>query len=376
MKTDLKYAPFNPEYLPVSDKNFDFSALLKPLGAANRALSKYAGLLSVLENPMLLLSPFSRAETVASNKIEGTRVDTIDVLRADAGDIFKNGNDFRDLQEIRNYRETMSYAVEEMERRPFSLDFLRNLHGMLLCSVRGNDKQPGKFREIQNYIGTESGGIDSARFVPPDPLTVPALMDNWFVYFSGEEKDPIFQAAIVHAQFEMIHPFCDGNGRLGRMLLPLFFYQKKILPLPMFYLSRWFERFESEYKDALLAVSEKNDWTNWIKFFANAVCGQAEENLKIATCLQDFYRETQRKISENTRSSLAFVVFDAIVARPIFRFSTLGLENKISRAMLARILTQFERLNIIRILESAAGRRGALYVCPQLVNIPEQKNIF
>lgn len=375
---DIKkpYTPHDPSRLPLSEENLKWTELIEDLGQANRALAKYAGLLYAMQNPSLLLSPFFREEAVRSNRIEGTRVDTIDVLRSEAGDSARDESEKRDLQEVVNYRRAMDYAVAELEYRPMSLDFLKGLHFVLLDSVRGNDKLPGRFREVQNYIGSELGGIENARFVPPDPLSVPALMDNWMDYFSSAEKDPIVQAAIVHAQFEIIHPFCDGNGRVGRMLLPLFFFGKKVLPTPMFYLSRYFERFESEYKNALLGVTANNGWTAWVKFFARAVASQAEENFQIAEKIQNYYRSAKLRILEKTRSQHAIPLLDAIVAAPIFRISSLKPVKKPSRIVLMQLVAQFEELGIVRCIEPAAGRKGALYVCPPLVNIPEQKEIF
>lgn len=201
-------------------------------------------------------------------------------------------------------------------------------------------------------------------------------MDNWTAYLASTEKDPIVQAAIIHAQFEIIHPFCDGNGRLGRMLLPLFFFSKGVLPTPMFYLSRYLERFETEYKNALLGITANGDWTSWVRFFARVVTAQAEENLAISEKIQTYYRDTKKRILENTRSQHAISLWDAIVSTPMFRISSLKLLKAPSRIALMQLVTQFEKMGIIHRIEPAAGRKGALYVCAPLVNIPEQKEIF
>lgn len=371
-----KYVPSVPMTLPLPEGTLNWSELVEDLGKANRALARYAGVLYAMENPRLLLSPFFRDEAVRSNRIEGTRVDTVAVLRSEAGDAARDESEKHDLREVFNYREAMDYAVAELERRPMSPDFLKSLHCVLLDFVRGEDKSPGKFRELQNYIGSELGGIENARFIPPDPLCVPALMDNWTAYLASTEKDPIVQAAIIHAQFEIIHPFCDGNGRLGRMLLPLFFFSKGVLPAPMFYLSRYLERFETEYKNALLGITANGDWTSWVRFFARAVTAQAEENLSISEKIQTYYRDTKKRILENTRSQHAISLWDAIVSTPVFRISSLKLLKAPSRIALMQLVSQFEKMGIVRCIEPAAGRKGALYVCAPLVNIPEQKEIF
>ncbi len=371
-----KYVPTDPMVLPLPEGTLNWSELVEDLGKANRALARYAGLLYAMENPRLLLSPFFRDEAVRSNRIEGTRVDTVTVLRSEAGDVARDEAEKHDLREVFNYREAMDYAVAELEHRPMSSDFLKGLHCVLLDSARGEGKSPGKFRELQNYIGSELGGIENARFVPPDPLCVPALMDNWAAYLVSTEKDPIVQAAIIHAQFEIIHPFCEGNGRLGRMLLPLFFFSKGILPAPMFYLSRYLERFETEYKNALLGITANGDWTSWVRFFARAVTAQAEENLAISEKIQTYYRDTKKRVLENTRSQHAISLWDAIVAMPVFRISSLKLLKAPSRIALMQLVAQFEKIGIIHRIEAATGRKGALYVCAPLVNIPEQKEIF
>ena len=230
--------PYKPDKLPLTD--LDYQRLLPLVGQANAALARYDGLLQGIPNPSVMLSPLTTQEAVLSSKIEGTQATVDEVLEQEAG-LLKEGEKYKDIQEISNYREALYSAREYLKDYPIRLGFVRELHRILLDSVRGQDKTPGEFRKDQNWIGKYGCTIEQAKFVPPNPLQLQDFLQDWECYLNSDDIDFLLQTAVVHAQFEIIHPFKDGNGRIGRILIPLFLYQKKVLSQPMFYLSEYLE---------------------------------------------------------------------------------------------------------------------------------------
>jgi Fic family protein len=245
-----------------------------------------------MPNPDLLLSPLTTQEAVLSSKIEGTQATFGEVLQFEAGEQPAQESRRLDIQEILNYRTSLQIAEEELRTRPFNLNLLLELHGVLLNSVRGLDKGRGRLRTIQNWIGQPGSPIEKATYIPPEPGRLAALLDNWEKYYHAERPDPLVQLAMVHGQFEIIHPFIDGNGRLGRILIPLFLFEKGLLSRPVFYLSAYLEEHKDEYAASLGALTSKQQshgWNNWVRFFLNAITEQAKNNLDSARKIIDLY---------------------------------------------------------------------------------------
>ena len=268
--------PAIPRKLPRS--GLAWESLIPQIGAANRALAHYDGVLRAVPNPGILLSPLTTQEAVLSSRIEGTRATLGEVLKFEAGEEVPEEQKRLDIQEIVNSRRALRAAEEALQRRPFSLNLLRELHGILLDSVRGRDKGRGRFRTVQNFIAPLGAGIEEALFIPPEPGRVMEYMDNWEKYYHAEEPDAAVQLPIVHAQFEIIHPFVDGNGRLGRMLVPLFLFEHRILSRPMFYLSSYLEAHRDEYYGLLRGLDGPGSWNRWVTFFLGALVEQAKAN--------------------------------------------------------------------------------------------------
>ena len=260
--------PYVPQTLPVP--GLDLGRLIRKVGPANAAMARYDGLLQSVINPSVMLSPLTNREAVLSSKIEGTQATVDEVLEFEAGmefDVEKT----HDIQEVVNYRKTLVLASEWLRDRPITLSLIRQMHAMLMDSVRGADKSPGQFRIEQNWIGSYGCTIEQATFVPPSPLQLQDFLERWETYIAGDDIDTLIQCAVVHAQFELIHPFKDGNGRIGRLLIPLFLYQKKALKSPMFYVSEYMESNREEYYSRLKGISRDGDWTGWVEFFLDAV---------------------------------------------------------------------------------------------------------
>jgi len=366
--------PCIPASLPLDD--LDWRAILPLVGNANACLARYDGMLQTLPNPNVLLSPITANEAVLSSKIEGTQATLDEVLEADAGLVTSEARR-GDIEEITNYRVAVRDAERALVDRPVSLSMIRAVHQRLLQGVRGRDKTPGAFREDQNWIGKYGNPIEKARFIPPSPAILHASLDNWADYIARDDEDPILQVAIAHAQFEILHPFKDGNGRIGRMLIPLLLYQRKALSRPMFYMSEYLEEHRSEYYDRLLNVTEHGDWHGWITFFLNALIIQAEGNLNKVRHIRDLYEETKRRVVEITHSQFAMGAVDALFGQPIISATAFATNAGFANRVTANnMLRQLEAEGVITRIREGAGRTPAIYALPQLINVVEGKTVF
>ncbi|AXK43380.1 Fic family protein [Erythrobacter aureus] len=366
--------PCIPDKLPIDD--LDWRAILPNVGKANAALARYDGMLQTLPNPAILLSPMTANEAVLSSKIEGTQATLDEVLEADAG-IATSELRKGDIEEISNYRSAVGIAEAALEERDITLSLIREVHQRLLQGVRGRNKAPGQFREDQNWIGRRGDPIERARFVPPNPVALKTELSNWEAYLASEDEDPILQTAIAHAQFEILHPFKDGNGRIGRMLIPLLLYKRNTLSRPMFYMSEYLEDNREKYYDGLLAITERGAWKNWIDFFVNAMIIQAENNLEKVRLIRNLYDETQRRVVDITHSQFSMATVNALFERPVISSTmfadSAGFNNRVTAN---NMLRQLEADNVITRIREGGGRTPAVYAFPELVNIAEGRDIF
>ncbi|MBP6718405.1 MAG: Fic family protein [Rhodoferax sp.] len=369
--------PYTPDALPL-DK-LDYRLLLPLVGQANAALARYDGLLQGIPNPAVMLSPLTTQEAVLSSKIEGTQATVDEVLEQEAG-LIKKGEKYEDIQEISNYRQALYSAREYLKDYPIRLSFVRELHRILMGSVRGKDKTPGAFRLDQNWIGKHGCTMEQASFVPPNPIQLPDHLQAWEHYLDSDDVDFLLQTAVLHAQFELLHPFKDGNGRIGRILIPLFLYQKRALSQPMFYLSEYLENHREEYYERLKAISEDGDWNGWIAFFLQAITIQAAQNSKRVTAIQSLYEEMKLAIQEVTHSQYTLHLLDAIFTKPIFRSSDLTArmfrEFGIHEKTTPGLLRQMKAAGILRELQAGSGRRPATLCFPRLINLAEGHEVF
>jgi Fic family protein len=369
--------PFEPHALPLT--NLDWRSLLPLVGQANAALARYDGLLTGIPNPEVMLSPLTTQEAVLSSRIEGTQA-TVDEVLEQEGGLPKEGEKFKDIQEISNYRRALFQARSYLEAYPIRLAFVRQLHSTLMNSVRGRDKTPGEFRLDQNWIGTMGCPIEQATFVPPNPIQLLDHLRAWEAYVDSDDVDFLIQTAVVHAQFELLHPFKDGNGRIGRILIPLFLYQKKVLSQPMFYVSEYLENHRDEYYARLQGISGEGDWDGWIAFFLRAIMAQAVHNAQRVVAIRALYDEMKAAIHETTRSQYTVHVLDAIFSKPIFRTSELAQrlteEHGIHEKTAPALLRQLRNAGILREILPGAGRRSATMCFPRLLNLAEGRDVL
>ncbi len=367
--------PFEPEQLP--PKDLDLLALMPMIGKANRAIATLEGLFYGIPNPNVLLSPITTQEAVLSSKIEGTQADFEDVLKFEAGEPPVEPSRREDIHEIMNYREALRLSGNLLKDRPFCLNTLCKLHNVLMDSVRGHDKGRGRFRTIQNWVGKPGSPIEEAAFVPPSPLELQDHLNRWEAYWHSDAPDVLVQLGIIHAQFEILHPFIDGNGRLGRMIIPLFLFEKKILSRPCFYLSAYFEARRDEYVVRLRDLGQPGSWTRWCAFFIQGMAIQAEANTANARAIQDLYERLKKQVLELTHSQFAVPLLDFMFERPIFRGSDVAkLEHMPSTPMVANLLGNLKRNGILHTVREGAGRRPQVLALVELINLCEGRKVF
>jgi Fic family protein len=357
----------------------DWPRLISLIGPANAALARYDGLLMAIPNASILLSPLTTQEAVLSSRIEGTQATMGEVLEYEAAGTPEAVDPAKrqDIEEVLNYRRAMKQATADMNHLPLCNRLIKSVHETLVSGVRGHDKARGKFRTIQNYIGIPGRPIEQARFVPIAPEELEAGMTRWEKYLHEPADDALVQLAIMHAEFESLHPFLDGNGRIGRMLIPLFLYDRKLLQSPMFYLSEYLEANRQEYYDRLLAVSRDDDWTGWCRFFLLALQKQAALNDAKARQILDLYQRRKNWIVERTHSQFAIRALDFLFGTPIFNALDFIKQSKIPPATSRRILRLLSgKKGLLKTLRKSSGRRPAMFAFSELLDITEGRSVF
>ena len=364
--------PYNPQPFPPLD--LALGPIVALVGRANACLSRYDGLLESLINPEVLLSPLLMKEAELSSRIEGTIATANEVYKKQAGEEFEPEKN-ADIQEILNYRNTMRAAEQTLMDQPVSLYLIRQMHGILMQGVRGENKNPGKFRETQNWIGPKGCTIQEATYVPPPPFILTELLENFIAFTNSRDDalDPIVQTALVHAQFELIHPFDDGNGRIGRLLIPLFLKKRGCLVSPSLYISRYLEADRETYYGNLGRISSHGDWLGWIRYFLNVLVDQAESNLHLVRKIINLYEGTKRQISELLHTDKGIYILDMLFDSPVFQATELHNRLKIQRQRAAQYIRILKDAGVITELRPASGRRPALLSFENLWQITDQQ---
>ena len=269
------YLAFVPNKInPDGPKGLSYDAeMWKLISEANLALGELNGITKTLYNPDLFIGFYVQKEALLSSQIEGTQCSLDEVLQAD-----EQTGEARPLDEVVNYINAMTFGLDQLEAIPFSSRLIRNIHKTLMQGVRGKEKAPGEFRKTQNWIGPAGCTLEEAIFVPPPPNEVANLMGDLEKYYHAESNlPPLIKAAIMHAHFETVHPFADGNGRMGRLLITFLLCHKNILDKPLLYLSLFFKKNKDKYYDLLMRTRLNGDWEEWIKFFLRGVRSTSKE---------------------------------------------------------------------------------------------------
>jgi Fic family protein len=322
------------------------------LADAEAALGQLAAVGGLLPNPDLLVRPYLLREAVSSTRIEGTQATIGEVLDADATGTTPGA----DVEEVVNYVEAMRWGTERLDELPISSRLLRERHERLMAGVRGRELAPGEFRVTQNWIGPPGSTIESAPFVPPPPSELPELLSDWERFANEEPELPLLvQDALLHAQFETIHPFLDGNGRLGRLMLVFFLVARSRLPAPLLYLSAYLERNRDAYYAALQALRESGDPLPWIDLFLTSVRTEATDAVDRARQIIEL-RDRYLEAAASLGTAHAVSLVDLICENPVV--TTRSIENRlgVSRPTALRLLRRMEERGVLS--EQEAGARG------------------
>ncbi|MBN2608492.1 MAG: Fic family protein [Candidatus Fermentibacteraceae bacterium] len=364
IRTPLDYWAYVPASLePPIELNM---ALIRRLSDADRAVSELAGVARTLPNPHLLIGPFMRQEAVISSKIEGTQASFSDLLYFEAARIKED--QVPDVREVANYVKAMEYGLSRLNDLPMSLRLIKELHSILMDGVRGYRSTPGEFRRSQNWIGPPGCSLSGASYVPPPVNEMKDALSDLECYFHTEtDTPPLLRLAMIHYQFESIHPFLDGNGRIGRLLTALQLVAYDLLPQPLLYLSAFFERNRDQYYDLLLDVSRKGAWETWIMFFLHAVEVQSKDAVTRSDRLLDLWQGYRDRLQEARASALLLQLVDYLFEFP-------AVTNPMATKKLG-VTPRSTQLNIEKliasgILEEITGqKRNRLYVAKEIINI-------
>ena len=358
------------------EQRIDWPKLIPQIGPASAALARYDGMLAAIPNSDVLLAPLVTREAVLSSRIEGTQATMGEVLAHGAGRQPAGVERREDIHEILNNMAAMRQAETMLRELPMSLRVVRDVHAVLLDGVRGRGKAPGEFRRTSNWIGPPGCSIDDARFVPIRADRLLNALGDWERYMHQEEPDHLVQLAVLHAEFEALHPFLDGNGRLGRMLVPLFLWQRELIRAPSFYISAYFEARREEYYDGLLSVSRDGDWTSWCRFFLEAVREQAADNLAKTTSILELYEDLKNRVPELTRSQHAIRALDWFFAKPIFSSTSFVSTSGISAPTSRRILKVLQHHGILSLIFEGHGRKPSIFAFPELLRIVDDGSVI
>jgi Fic family protein len=341
--------------------------LISVLSDADRLIGRLAGEGGGrLPNPHILIRPFVQREAVLSSKIEGTQATLGELLAAEAGATVDRSPD--DLREVGNYVVALEHGISRLKKLPLCVRLTRELHEKLMTGVRGQQSAPGQFRKIQNWIGKPGSMIATSSYIPPPPGEIEPCLAAWENFLRESTLPPLVTIALAHYQFEAVHPFLDGNGRVGRLLITLFLIEREILPTPLLYLSAFFEASRREYYDGLRGVSERGAWNNWLEYFLLGVARMSEDALNRATRINQLLARWQKKMSGESSSNPLRVV-ELLGANPFI--TTNGVAEKLGSAFTTaqRAIERLERASIVK--QVGEKKRDRVYCAKALLDILE-----
>ena len=357
-----EYLAFVPNPLP-PPLTLDISTINR-LSAADRALGELNGIGQMLPNPHLLIGPFLRREAVLSSRIEGTQTDLTQLLLFEAAPSRRPPNP--DAEEVINYVRALEYGLQRLaEGATVNLQLTQELHQRLMRGGRGQVSQPGAFREVPNRIGRPNQSFADSRYVPPPVAGMHWALSHLETFLNRPNSLPfLVQLALIHYQFEAIHPFEDGNGRVGRLLLLLLLCAKGYLPRPLLYLSAFLEKYRSEYMECLLRVSQEGAWIDWIDFFLEGVAEQSRDAVRRSRQLLDLWQTYRDKMQSARSSVISLQLIDQLFATPAI---TAAYARKILEVNPVTAQRAIDRLQQAGILQEATGqRRNRVYIAPEL----------
>jgi len=365
IKTLTGYQAFLPNPLP---PEFEWTtSLVNSLSRADYIVGMLSREGSKLPNPHLLMRPFIAREAVLSSKIEGTQATLGEILANDAGiDVDRNPDD---LQEVHNYVVALDYGLERLQDFPLSLRVIKEIHEKLMRGVRGSYATPGEFRRTQNWIGAPGCTLSTAKYVPPTPDDLMESLGAFEMFLHDRTLPPLIHIALCHYQFEAIHPFLDGNGRVGRLLITLLLIERKLLPSPILYLSAFFEATRDEYYKQLYNVSRNGTWQDWLVYFLNGVAVQSADALSRAERINNLLVNWQISVGSSTEGIIQNIV-KYLAVNPYITAKKIADSMSIAFTTAQRAIEKLEKLGIVS--QISAGKRDRVYCAIEILKILEE----
>ena len=343
MKNELLSHSFPPDLDSLWSREFAIQ-----LAATQGAISGLNQAVPLLLNPELLKQPLLDKEAESSSRLEGTQASAEDVYRAAIVNVPEKSDD---VQETKNYKSALESGVDLIKEMPLNQNIIRQIHQILMSGVRGQTKNPGKYRTSEVWIGARGTGVGAARYIPPDALHIPALMDALETFINDDNVHPLVACGVIHHRFEAIHPFEDGNGRTGRLVVTLYLLKTGMLDAPMLYPSGFFEKNRNDYMDALHAVDMYQDWGSWLMFFLKGLQTQAELSLKVARDIDGLFKRDRELIKDATAHLNLLRVLEYCFVQPFVSITLLSNTLDIPPQTIRRYVATLEQKGIIRLAE-------------------------
>ena len=319
-----------------------------------------------MPNPHVLIRPFVRKEAVLSSRIEGTQATLGELLAAEAGAVVERSP--ADLREVSNYAAALEYGVERLGTLPLSLRLIRELHEQLMQGVRRDVATPGEFRRSQNWIGPPGCTLNDATYVPPPPDELMASLAEWERFLHKDNLPPLIHVALAHSQFEAIHPFLDGNGRVGRLLITLLLVERGVMPSPLLYLSAYFEATREEYYTRLLGVTQKGEWEEWLIYFLRGVVVQTEDAVDRIQHIDDLLADWRQQLA-NVQSRLPERALDLFAENPFWTVGGLASRLEVAFTTAQRAIERLESVGVVE--QVGKGRRNRVYCAGSILDVLE-----
>lgn len=362
---ELAYKSFRPSLLPLVSLLEMTDDILKELIEANRQIAILDSLSSRIPNINLFISMYVRKEALLSSQIEGTQCTLEDILNP-----FIDTNANQDVGDVINYISATEYALKRLKSLPLCNRLIKEIHGVLLQGVRGQEKSPGEFRYSQNWIGGQGSTLKNARYIPPNPVDMNIAMENLEKYINSEETiDPLLQIALIHYQFETIHPFLDGNGRIGRLLITLFLIERKVISTPTLYISYYLKINRIEYYDRMSQVRNTGNYEQWVLFFLNAISQSAKDAISTIDELASLHEKNIKIFDKFPKRQREYIlkVFNYLESNPIIEIGKTAKALNISYNTVSKVINILIDVEIIE--QSYKVGRTKIYSYKDYLNI-------
>ena len=359
LENELKYQSFKPSFLPINPPISLDEEMMNLLVKCYNNLNQLNSISSYIPNINLFISMYVRKEALMSSQIEGTQATLEDVLNPK---IEKNKN--LDVEDVVNYIKATNYALERLDTLPLCNRLIKETHSVLLNNVRGQEKNPGEFRSSQNWIGGKGSTLKDAKYIPPNVEDMKEAMSNLEKYLNNEDDslDKLIQIALIHYQFETIHPFLDGNGRIGRLLIILYLIDKKILNKPSLYISYYLKKNRTEYYDRMSEVRKNGNYEQWVKFFLTALIESSNDSIETINELEKLHNKNIEIISSFKKAKKnMLIVFKYLEENPIIDISKTASKLSLAFNTVSSVINTFIKLNIVSLEEDKNRNRTFIY---------------